>query len=38
LNQIVDDFNTRVTTAPLPTGFIEQMYTPRDDHRNRFTC
>ena len=35
LNEIVDDFNARVATAPLPTGFIEELYAPRDETRIR---
>lgn len=31
LQAIVDDFNTRVITEPLPCGFIEELYAPRDE-------
>ncbi len=31
LRQIVDDLNSRVLTEPLPPGFIEEMYSPRDE-------
>lgn len=33
LSRIVADLNARVTTEPLPRGFIEEMYSPRDDAR-----
>ncbi|MCH7885461.1 MAG: DNA adenine methylase, partial [Planctomycetes bacterium] len=31
ISQIVADLNARVTTAPLPPGFIEEMYSPQDE-------
>jgi len=31
LSRIVADFNARVTTEPLPPGFIENMYSPKDE-------
>jgi adenine-specific DNA-methyltransferase len=33
LYRIVEDLNARVTTAPLPPGFIEGLYSPRDEAR-----
>lgn len=33
LAEIVADLNARVTTEPLPSGFIEEMYAPRDEAR-----
>ncbi len=35
LAEIVDDFNAGVATAPLPTGFLEELYAPRDEDRIR---
>ena len=31
LSEIVSDLNARVITEPLPAGFIEEMYAPRDE-------
>ncbi len=31
LSEIVRDLNARVLTEPLPAGFIEEMYAPRDE-------
>jgi len=31
LSKLVDDFNARVLTEPLPIGFIEELYSPRDE-------
>ncbi|RJR30887.1 MAG: DNA modification methylase [Candidatus Latescibacterota bacterium] len=31
LRRLVDDLNERVSTAPFPPGFIEELYAPRDD-------
>ena len=31
LQATVDDFNARVATEPLPRGFIEELYAPRDE-------
>lgn len=31
ISRIVADLNARVTTEPLPPGFIEEMYSPRDE-------
>lgn len=31
LQAIVDDFNARVAREPLPLGFIEELYAPRDE-------
>jgi adenine-specific DNA-methyltransferase len=33
LTEIVADFNARVDTEPLPTGFIEELYAPKDEAR-----
>ncbi len=33
LSQIVSDFNACVLTEPLPIGFIEELYAPRDENR-----
>jgi len=33
ISQIVVDLNARVMTEPLPTGFIEELYSPRDESR-----
>ena len=33
ISRIVADLNARVVTAPLPPGFIEEMYAPRDESR-----
>lgn len=33
LREIVADLNARVLTEPLPAGFIEEMYAPRDESR-----
>lgn len=33
LRGIVDDFNARVDTEDLPPGFIEELYSPRDESR-----
>jgi adenine-specific DNA-methyltransferase len=32
LTRIVDDFNARVEMEALPVGFIEELYSPRDEH------
>jgi len=31
LNKIVDELNTQVTDKTLPTGFLEELYSPRDE-------
>ena len=31
LSEIVSDFNARVSTEPMPSGFIEDLYAPRDE-------
>lgn len=31
LQSLVDDLNARVSTEPLPPGFVEEMYSPRDE-------
>lgn len=31
LSQVIDDLNARVLTEPLSTGFIEELYAPRDE-------
>jgi len=31
ISRLVADLNARVTTEPLPPGFIEEMYSPRDE-------
>lgn len=31
ISQVVADLNARVATEPLPPGFIEEMYAPRDE-------
>lgn len=31
LSEIVSDFNARVSTEPMPPGFIEDLYAPRDE-------
>ncbi len=31
ISHIIADLNARVTTEPLPPGFIEEMYSPRDE-------
>lgn len=33
LTEIVNDLNARVLTEPLPAGFIEELYAPRDESR-----
>lgn len=33
LSEIVADFNARVSTEPMPSGFIEELYAPRDEAR-----
>ena len=33
LARVVDDLNARVDTEPLPHGFIEELYAPRDESR-----
>lgn len=33
ISRIVADLNARVATEPLPPGFIEEMYAPRDEAR-----
>ncbi len=33
ISEVVGDLNARVTTAPLPSGFIEELYSPRDESR-----
>ena len=33
LARVVDDLNARVDTEPLPRGFIEELYAPRDESR-----
>ena len=35
LGDVVADLNARVDAAPLPPGFIEEMYAPRDERRIR---
>ncbi len=32
LAQIVEDLNARVETEPFPTGFIEELYAPKDEN------
>lgn len=31
LSEVVSDFNARVSTESMPTGFIEELYSPRDE-------
>jgi adenine-specific DNA-methyltransferase len=31
VSRVVADFNARVSTEPFPPGFIEELYSPRDD-------
>ncbi len=31
LQQVVEDLNARVDSEPLPMGFVEELYSPRDD-------
>lgn len=31
LSEVVADFNARVATEPMPPGFIEELYAPRDE-------
>ena len=33
ISRIVDDLNDRVTTEPFPPGFIEELYSPREETR-----
>lgn len=33
VEQIVAEFNARVLTEPMPPGFIEELYSPRDEKR-----
>jgi adenine-specific DNA-methyltransferase len=33
VSRVVADFNERVSTEPMPTGFIEELYAPRDENR-----
>ena len=33
VSDLVDDFNARVSTEDLPRGFVEELYSPRDDNR-----
>jgi adenine-specific DNA-methyltransferase len=35
LADVVADLNARVDSIPLPTGFVEEMYAPRDERRIR---
>ncbi len=31
VSEVVDDFNARCSTAPMPMGFIEELYAPHDE-------
>ncbi|MBI4700836.1 MAG: DNA adenine methylase [Deltaproteobacteria bacterium] len=33
ISRVVADLNARVTTEPMPPGFIEELYAPRDENR-----
>ena len=33
VRELVDEMNDRVADAPLPTGFIEELYAPKDESR-----
>jgi adenine-specific DNA-methyltransferase len=33
LAQVVDELNSRVASEPLPMGFIEELYAPKEEHR-----
>ena len=33
VRELVDDLNDRVDAAPFPTGFIEELYAPKDESR-----